>query len=70
MAAAIGLGIYPSFDAIKPIMPVEHVFTPESEHKATYDRFYSAYRQVYPSLKKLYHTLNHVEKKPVNGSKG
>jgi xylulokinase len=56
--AAVGLGIYPSLEAIKPLMPAGHVVTPNPTPRATYDELYAAYRQVYRSLKGLYHTLN------------
>ena len=58
LVAAIGLDIYPSFEALKPLVPVDMVIEPDSSHQDTYDNLYSAYKRVYPSLKNLYHDLN------------
>ena len=56
--AAIGLGIYSSFEAIRPLVPVDLVIEPDNQHSETYDELYAAYRRVYPALKGLYHDLN------------
>jgi xylulokinase len=56
--AAIGLEIYPDFEAIKSLVPVEHVLEPDSSHSQVYDELYDAYKRVYPALRGLYHDLN------------
>jgi xylulokinase len=58
LVAAVGLGIYPNFAALKPLVPVELVIEPDNSHQDTYARLYAAYRRVYPALKDLYHDLN------------
>jgi xylulokinase len=58
LVAAIGLKIYPSFESIKPLVPVEFVIEPDRSHQDTYTRLYAAYRRVYPALRDLYHDLN------------
>jgi xylulokinase len=58
LVAAIGLDIYPSFETLKPLVPVDKVIEPDTSHQDTYDNLYSAYKRVYPSLKNLYHDLN------------
>lgn len=58
LIAAIGLGVQPSFAALKPLVAVTHTIAPDPGPQATYDRLYSAYRRVYPALKDLYHDLN------------
>jgi xylulokinase len=58
LVAAIGLGIYPSFEAIKSLVPIETVIEPDSTNWETYNRLYTAYKQVYPALRGLYHDLN------------
>jgi xylulokinase len=58
LVAAVGLNIYPSFESIRPLVPVEVVIEPDDSHQATYDRLYAAYRRVYPALRELYHDLN------------
>jgi xylulokinase len=61
LLAAVGLGLYPSVESLKALIPVENLVSPQSESKETYDRLYSVYRKVYPSLKQLHHTLNQGE---------
>ena len=61
LVSAIGLGIYPSFEAVKDLIPVEHELSPETDPKPVYDRVYPAYRQVYRALRNIYHTLNRPE---------
>jgi xylulokinase len=58
LVAGIGLGIYPSFEALKPLVPVEFVVEPDDSHRDTYAELYAAYRRVYPALRDLYHDLN------------
>jgi xylulokinase len=58
LVAAIGLDIYPSFEALKPLVPVEAVIEPDSSHQDTYEPLYAAYQRIYPALKDLYHDLN------------
>ena len=58
LVAAIGLKIYPSFEALKSLVPVEVVIEPDSSHQDIYDRQYAAYRRIYPALRDLYHDLN------------
>lgn len=56
--AAIGLKIYPSFEALKSLVPVGVVIEPDTSHQEIYDRQYAAYRRIYPALRDLYHDLN------------
>ncbi len=58
LIAAIGLGLLPSFEAVKPLVAVTQAVTPDPGPRPVYDRQYSAYRRVYPALKDLYHELN------------
>lgn len=58
LVATVGLGLYPSLEAIKPLVAVEHVLEPDLSHWTAYERNYTAYRQVYSSLRGLYHQLN------------
>jgi xylulokinase len=58
LVAAIGLKIYPDFEAIKPLVPIEVVIEPDASHQDTYDTLYAAYRRVYPGLRDIYHDLN------------
>jgi xylulokinase len=58
LIAAIGLEIYPDFEAIKPLVPIEKVIRPDNSHSQVYDELYHAYRRIYPALNELYHDLN------------
>lgn len=58
LTAAIGLKLYPDFQAIKPLVPVEKIIEPDDSHREIYDQLYGAYRRVYPALRELYHDLN------------
>lgn len=58
LVAAVGLEIYPSFQALKPLVPVELVIDPDHSHRDRYTELYAAYRRVYPALRDLYHDLN------------
>jgi xylulokinase len=61
LLAAVGLGLYPSIEYLKELVPVEHVVSPETDTKPVYDSMYTAYRKVYPSLKDLHKFLNQAE---------
>lgn len=61
LVAAVGLGVYPSIPATRPLVPVVRVIEPEPAPRETYDRLYGAYRGVYRSLKGLYRQLNRPE---------
>jgi xylulokinase len=58
LVAAVGLGIYPTIESTKATIRVANVVHPDSAPKTIYDDLYRAYRQIYPALRKLYHTLN------------
>lgn len=58
LVAAIGLKIYPDFEAIKPLVPVEKVIEPDNTHSQIYDELYHAYRRVFSALRGIYHDLN------------
>jgi xylulokinase len=68
LIAAIGLGIHPSFEAVKPLIPVEHRIAPEPGPKPVYDQVYPAYRRIYGALRDLYRSLNRPEKGIPEGS--
>ncbi|UCH32993.1 MAG: FGGY-family carbohydrate kinase [Armatimonadota bacterium] len=58
LVAAVGLGIYPDFDALKNIVAVERVFEPEQANRALYDSLYGSYRQAYRCLRGFYRQMN------------
>ncbi len=58
MVAAIGMGVHPSFEALKPLIQPERTMTPNPAPRPRYDELYAAYRQVYRALRNLYKALN------------
>jgi xylulokinase len=60
MLAAVGLGLYPSVESLKELVPVDYAVSPDYSSRDTYDRLYTVYREVYRSLKDIHHHLNQV----------
>ncbi|MEH7387636.1 FGGY-family carbohydrate kinase [Bacillus sp. JJ1521] len=68
--AMIGLGIYEDFEEADERIMKDRIFLPRDEHLATYDRLFSVFKRIYPSLKDMYETLNnHVNAEDVITSK-
>jgi xylulokinase len=61
LIAAVGLGIYPSFEALKDAVPVEMKIDPDFNHQDVYQRNFLAYQEVYRSLRKFYRRFNQAE---------
>jgi xylulokinase len=60
LTAAVGLGLYPDFEALKGIVRVEREFEPQPSNAETYDHLYGAYKRIYSSLRSLYREVNEV----------
>lgn len=58
LIAAVGLGIYPSFEALKNVVRVERVFEPQEENRRIYDSLFHSYQEAYGSLRRFYRRLN------------
>ncbi len=58
LVAAVGLGIYPDFAALKDVIEVTHAFEPRPGHAQVYDCLFSAYKKIYRSLKAVYREVN------------
>jgi xylulokinase len=58
LVAAVGLGIYPSFDILKDVVKVDKVFQPQAENRQIYDSLFQSYREAYGSLRHFYKRLN------------
>lgn len=56
--AMVGLGILDSIEAVKALVPITATVRPNPEHKAIYDELYGIFKDIYPSLKGIYHRLN------------
>ena len=60
LTAAIGLGLYTNFEALKAVIQVEREFDPQSANAEVYDLLYRAYRRIYRDLRGLYREINTV----------
>jgi xylulokinase len=58
MVAAVGLGIYPDFEALKKVVSVDKAFEPQKENREIYDSLYGSYHEAYRSLRGFYKKLN------------
>ncbi len=58
LIAAVGLGIYDRFPALKHVIEVDKVFQPDSSTANLYDHLYTGYREVYSCLKRWYRDVN------------
>lgn len=58
LIAAVGLGIYDGFPALKGVVEVDKVFQPDSSNAMVYDRLYHCYKEVYGCLRDLYRKIN------------
>jgi xylulokinase len=61
LIAALGAGLYPSYEALKALVPVESTVQPDAAWEATYAHLYYSFRRLYRSLKGIYHRLNRTE---------
>ncbi|UCG84219.1 MAG: hypothetical protein JSW38_05240, partial [Dehalococcoidia bacterium] len=61
LIAAIGLGIYPNFEALKDVVKVEKVFEPQEENRDIYDSLFQSYQESYRSLRNFYKKLNRIK---------
>ncbi|MCX7680908.1 MAG: FGGY-family carbohydrate kinase [Anaerolineae bacterium] len=60
LTTAVGLGIYPDFEALKSVIRVTREFHPQAEHAGVYNLLYASYRRLYHSLRSLYRDVNEV----------
>ncbi|WP_373897587.1 FGGY-family carbohydrate kinase [Haloimpatiens sp. FM7315] len=60
LIAAIGLGVYKDFSCAAKLTHVNHIYTPNKANKIIYEDIFKAYKELYPSLKKLYREVNSI----------
>ncbi|MCJ7723445.1 MAG: FGGY-family carbohydrate kinase, partial [Anaerolineales bacterium] len=58
LTTAVGLGLYPDFEALKNIVRVEHEFKPQATNADCYESLYRAYKRLYDCLHGLYREVN------------
>jgi len=59
-SAIIGLGLCADYDAVARKMHIDHVFTPNTDAVAVYERQYGVYTQLYGVLKNVFTQLNDI----------
>ncbi len=62
LVAAVGLGVYPDFQALKEVIQVTRTFEPNVENAELYNELFDAYKKVYRTLKGIYRQLNQERK--------
>ena len=60
LTAAVGLGLYPDFAALRNVVHVARVFEPQAANAEVYAVLYQTYRRLYQRLKGLYRDVNEV----------
>jgi xylulokinase len=60
LTAAVGLELYPNFEALKQVIRIDQQFEPQSANADVYAVLYEAYRRVYGCLRRLYKDVNEV----------
>ncbi|NIM93362.1 MAG: hypothetical protein GTO18_06590 [Anaerolineales bacterium] len=63
LLGGVGMGVFPSIEAVKQLIQPSLTVTPDASHKETYDELYSAFQEIYGSLRGIYHDLNRPPEK-------
>jgi len=57
LTVAVGLGVYPSVEAIDSLVEIGRVVEPSNRYQARYDDLYYQYREIYTALTPVYRAL-------------
>jgi xylulokinase len=60
LTAAVGLELYPDFEALKKVIRMDRRFEPQPANANVYDVLYRTYQKIYSSLRSLYQEVNEV----------
>jgi xylulokinase len=60
LTVAVGLGVYPSMDAVDDLIGISHVVEPRTANKARYDDLYHEYREIYTALAPVFRGMHEV----------
>lgn len=63
IVCGVGLGLIPSFNAAKRLIPAGRTYVPREEYKPRYDRLFETFKALYGQNRKLFAGLNN---RPVN----
>jgi len=59
LSVAVGLGVYPSMDAVDDLIKVKRVIEPRERNAGVYDRGYETFRSLYEALAPIYRATQH-----------
>jgi len=57
LTVAVGIGVYPSVEAIDEVIEISRIVTPNLSLRARYDDLYQQYRQIYEALAPVFRGL-------------
>ncbi len=61
IVTAAGLGLHSGFDAaVEGMVHYEQTFEPDPQHRELYDRLFGLYRNIYPTMRRLYGELAEI----------
>jgi xylulokinase len=60
LTVAVGLGVYPSVEAIDELVEIGRIVRPDASHNARYDALYGEYRAVYESLAPIFRRIQDI----------
>jgi xylulokinase len=60
LTVAVGMGVYPSVDAIDQAIGIQRTVQPNTDHQRRYDGLYAEYRELYDVLAPVYRRLYQV----------
>jgi xylulokinase len=61
LTVAVGLGVYPSVEAIDNLIEIGRIVTPDSKYQRRYDDLYQEYRAIYQSLAPVFRNLHKIQ---------
>jgi xylulokinase len=62
IAGGIGVGLFPGFQVVEKLIPIEPAERPDPIRNAHYERLYPLFQQTYTSLKPVFDALAELEK--------
>ncbi|MBN1149269.1 MAG: hypothetical protein JXA78_18555 [Anaerolineales bacterium] len=63
LTVAVGLGVYPSVEAIDELIEIGRVVQPNHAYQKRYEDLYRQYRQMYTALAPIFRNLHEVRRK-------
>ena len=60
LSVAVGMGVYPSMEAVDDVIQIHHTVEPRPQNQARYVALYQEYRAMYAALAPIYRRLHEV----------